>query len=307
MCALEGERILITGGSGSLGRVLTRILSFSSQVVVYSRNEERQFEMLQEIGNRNIEYVIGDIRDCQELTSALRGCTIAIHAAAMKDIIRCQRQPFQAILNNVYGTEALLKAALRNKIKKIIGISTDKAASPASVYGASKYIMEQLILEVSQIVDGQAYCIRFGNMIDSKGSLVPLWKKNPNRDLSVSDPEASRFFFTVEAAAKCIVQLLTFGKNGRIYIPKMKKAKIIKILQLLTGRKKFFTSGLCAGEKLHEMLVSEEERKFCFEEDDFFTLDYNKMNTNPPKILNSQWAEEIPQAELYRMIFSGAA
>jgi len=304
MCSLEGEKIFITGGAGSLGRMLARILSPSNQVVIYSRSEERQFEMQQEIGDRNIQYMIGDVRDCQELTRALQGCTIAIHAAAMKDILRCQRQPLQAILNNICGTRAFLEAAIQNRIGKIIGVSTDKAASPASVYGASKYLMEHLVLEASQTISGQAYCIRFGNMIDSKGSLVPIWKNNPNRNISISALGVSRFFFTVKTAATRVIQVLISGKNGLIYIPKMKQAKIIKILQLLTGKKEFLMNGLCAGEKLHEILVSEEERKFCFEEDDFFVLDYRKVNTCPPKIPTSEWAEEIPQEELYKMICS---
>lgn len=304
MYSLKNEKILITGGSGSLGKMLTKLLSPLNQIIVYSRNEERQFEMQKELGTTNIEYIIGDIRDYYTLSRALKGCSLAIHAAAMKDLVMCERQPTQTYLNNIEGSRVFLEAVLQSRIKKAIGISTDKAASPVNVYGASKYIMEKMFIEANQNEEQDFFCVRFGNMIDSRGSLIHSWKKNPSQEIKITHPEVSRFFFTTKEAAESVLYALQVGKKGIIYIPKMKKVKIIDILKLVTGEKEFKVIGLSPGEKLHEMLIGEEERRFCFDEGHFLVLNYAKTNDSPPLALNSEMAEEFSREELHRMIFS---
>lgn len=304
MYSIEREKILITGGAGSLGRMLTRLLSPFNRIVIYSRNEERQFEMQQELGSTNVEYVIGDIRDRYTLSRALRGCTIAIHAAAMKDLIMCERQPTQTYLNNIEGSRIFLEAVLQSEVKKAIGISTDKAASPINVYGASKYIMEQLFMEANHAQEQEFFCIRFGNMIDSRGSLIHSWKCNPDQEIKITHPEVSRFFFTIKDAAEAVTSVLEIGKRERIYIPKMKKTKIIDIIKLITGKTDFLVRGLFPGEKLHEMLIGEEERKYCFEEGRFLVIDPKNLNPSPPLALSSQTAEAFSEEELRKMIFT---
>lgn len=303
MYSIKDEKILITGGTGSLGRKLTALLAPQNQIIVYSRNEERQFEMQQEIRNANIEYFIGDIRDYNTLSRALGGCSIAIHAAAMKDLIMCERQPTQTYLNNILGTQVFIQAVLLSSVKKAIGISTDKAASPSNVYGASKYIMEKLFIEYSSF-EKTLFCIRFGNMIDSNGSLINSWKKNPNQEIKITHNEASRFFFTTKDAAKSVIHALEVGKSGMVYIPKMKKVKIIDILKMIAKKNSFEVIGLSPGEKLHEFLIGEQERSFCFDEGAFFVIKPNQTNHLPPEALSSEMAESFSQDELYNMIYS---
>lgn len=306
MYSVKGEKILITGGSGSLGRKLTQLLAPQNRIVIYSRNEERQYEMQQEIGTKNIEYFIGDVRDYHTLLRALRGCTLAIHAAAMKDFIMCECQPTQTYLNNVEGSKIFIQAVLNSYVKKAIGISTDKAASPSNVYGATKYIMEKLFIEYAGNGNQSLFCIRFGNMIDSKGSLVHSWKKNPNQEIKITDTEVSRFFFTTKNAADSIIHALMIGESGMIYIPKMKKVKIIDILKMITKKNSFEVIGLSPGEKLHELLIGEEERSFCFDEGPFFVIKQRKVNPNPPATLSSEVAEAYSPEQLYAMIYSQA-
>ena len=147
---MQNERILVTGGAGSLGQALTKILCKANEVVVYSRNEEKQFEMQQKIMSPNVSYFIGDIRDKYTLTQALRNCSMAIHAAAMKDMLMCEQQPTQCYLNNLEGSRSFLECVTQSSVRRVIGISTDKASAPTNVYGMTKYIMERMFLEANK-------------------------------------------------------------------------------------------------------------------------------------------------------------
>lgn len=275
---LKNETILITGGTGSLGQGLTKELMKNNKIIIYSRNEERQHEMRSNFNNKNLKFIIGDIRDYDTMKDALTNVTIAIHSAAMKDTIYCEEQPHQTILNNIEGSISFLKACKHNKsLKKVIAISTDKAASPSSVYGCSKYIMEKLFIESSQHVKFDMFVVRFGNLIDSKGSLINTWKADPKRDIKITHTDVSRFFFTIKEAKDTILDSIKLCSNGDIIIKKMKAAYIRDILKVITGKDTFDQIGLFPGEKLHELLLSENEAKFCVELDDYFIIS-NKKN-----------------------------
>ena len=296
---IKNEKILITGGAGSLGKELTKILCINNDIVIYSRNEERQFEMRQEFGDKNISYMIGDVRDEKTLTDSMRNCTIAIHAAAMKDTIVCENQAIQTCLNNITGSIAFLEAVKKTKtLKKVCGVSTDKAASPSSVYGCSKYIMEQIFREASKFSDCIVSSVRFGNMIDSRGSIITEWKMNPEKDIKITHMDVARFFFSVNDGAMTVIEALNHASNGELFIKKMKKAKIFNILKTITGRKKFDVIGLFPGEKVHEELLSANECSFCFESDDYYIVKPGKSNPNPPEIFSTLNASEYSDDEL---------
>ena len=307
MESFKESKILVTGGTGSLGQELVRKLAADNHVVVYSRNEERQYLMKQRLGAANISYLIGDVRDQEMLEYAMHGCEYVIHAAAMKDLIMCEAQPTQTCLNNIEGTKAVIRA-VRNVpgIKKAVAVSTDKAASPSSVYGCSKYIMEKLFEEADRVSDATFLSVRFGNMINSSGALISVWKNNPqmHADIKLTHPEIARFFFTISDGADTVLQAMSVGRGGEVFIKKMKKARIFNILRQITGRRDFEIMGLFPGEKVHEELVSQNEVHYCFEFGDYYVLRPNEVNPHPPEMFSTENAIEFSDAELRKLLES---
>jgi len=308
---LENKQILISGGTGSLGKELVKSLSENNKIVVYSRNEERQynFKTYLKVNNYNVDNIIfkiGDVRDTETLKYAMNGCEIAIHAAAMKDVIMCEEQPTQTVLNNIEGSKSFIRAVEQSfDVKKAIGISTDKAADPSNVYGMTKYIMEQLFVEASKNIKNVDFsCTRFGNMIDSTGSLITVWKENPTMDIKITHPEASRFFFKVSDAVQTVIDAITLGKDGDIYIPDMKKAKILNIIKLITKRENIEEIGLFPGEKIHEDLIGAVETKYCYKEGEYYIIRSGKVNNNSKiEPFSSLTAIEFTNDELERLIY----
>jgi UDP-N-acetylglucosamine 4,6-dehydratase len=304
---IKGHKIFITGGSGSLGHELAHQLSEHNQIVIYSRNEESQYNMQQTFHGKAVEFFIGDVRDRYSLELALGGCDLAIHAAAMKDLIMCERQPTQTFLNNIEGSKSFIEAIKRSDVKKAIAVSTDKAASPSNVYGASKYIMEKMFEEANRTSDKIFASVRFGNMIDSKGSLVFIWKNNPDKEYKLTHPEVSRFFFTLREGAETVVEALSKAEGGEIFIRKMKKAKIVNILKMITGRENFEIMGLYPGEKIHEDLLSKNEVNYCHEQSRYYVIRPDELNENPPEMFSTENAVEFTTEELGELIYSGGA
>lgn len=301
---ITGSRVLVTGGTGSLGRELARVLvDADNEVVVYSRNEERQYEMQKSLAGRRVEFFIGDVRDQSTLEYALSGCDVAIHAAAMKDLIMCERQPTQTVLNNITGSISFIQAVKNSRsVKRACGVSTDKAASPSSVYGCTKYVMEQLFHEAGRFSECVFSAARFGNMINSTGSLIGHWKANPRADIKLTHPEVARFFFTVNDAARTVIESIERATNGDIMIKKMKAARIYDILRLITGRTEFEIMGLFPGEKIHEELVSPNEVSYCHDQGDYYAIRPSVQNPTPPSMFSTANAVRFTDEELSALI-----
>lgn len=298
------KKILISGGTGSLGYELTRLcLKSGFRVVVYSRNEERQFEMEKSFSHPCLEFRLGDVRDTETLSESMRGCQWAVHAAAMKDLIMCEKQPTQACFNNIDGSRSFIRAAKQADVDRVIAISTDKAASPSSAYGATKYLMEKLFCEANVPKGPKFMSVRFGNIIDSRGSLIHHWKAFPEKEIFLTHPEVSRFFFSLKEAASFVLFCMMKGKPGEIFVKKMKKARIKDILELITKKKTFKIMGLFPGEKIHEDLVGDHEVAFCFEERDYFVIRPGVVNPAPPKPWNTECAPAFSRRQLETMIF----
>lgn len=305
MDCLKGSKILVTGGTGSLGQELVRRLCKNNYVVVYSRNEERQYEMRQKIGVENVKYLIGDIRDQETVEYAMNECDLVIHAAAMKDLVMCEEQPTQTCLNNIEGSKAIIRAVHNMKcVKRVVAVSTDKAATPSSVYGCSKYIMEKLFEEADQVSDATFLSVRFGNMINSSGSLISFWKANPlgHSEIKLTHPDIARFFFTVSDGADTVLEALTNGNGGEVLIRKMKKARIVSILKEITGRQDFEIIGLFPGEKIHEELVSQNEVHYCFDLGEYYVLRPKEVNLSPPTVFSTETAIEFTKDELRALL-----
>jgi UDP-N-acetylglucosamine 4,6-dehydratase/5-epimerase len=301
---MKNRTILITGGTGSLGKALATCLGKQNKLVVYSRNEERQYEMMKEFSNPRIIYRIGDIRDTETLKYALRGCDLLIHAAAMKDLIMIEEQPSQGVLNNIEGTRSVVQAVIETpSVKKAVAISTDKAASPSNTYGMTKYIMERIFIEADNNSDKDFVCSRFGNMIDSSGSLPMFWKKHPEMYVGITDPDMCRFFFTLRDAVDTVLYTIEHAKGGEIYIPKMKAAKILDILQIIFKKEEFDVIGLFPGEKIHEDLVGETERYFCFDVGKYYVLRPGIRNKKITEAFSTRNAELFNKKELKNILY----
>lgn len=302
---IKNQKILITGGTGSLGKALVNRLSKENKIVVYSRNEERQYEMKSEFNNPNVSFRIGDIRDTETLKYAMRGCDFVIHAAAMKDLIMIEDQPTQGCFNNIDGSQSVIQAVLETpSVKKAVGISTDKAASPTNVYGMTKYIMEKLFREADNNSDKTFVCTRFGNIINSRGSLIHYWREHPEKNVKLHHAEVARFFFLLDDAVDTVIDAIEKAEGGEVYIPKMKVAKIYDILKVIFKRDDFDIVGLSPGEKVHEDLVGEAEKYFTFDEGNYYVIRAGKINSNPVTAFSTANAELYTEEELEKLIYT---
>jgi len=284
---LEGKRILVTGGTGSLGktlvkRILRGELGKPEKVTVFSRDEAKQHFMRLEYlhpeaatddiiyqNSQNVlNFVIGDVRDYSSLLSAIRSADIVFHAAALKQVPSCEYFPFEAVMTNINGANNVVKAIRENdlKIEKVIGISTDKACKPINVMGMTKALQERILIEANRGCPETSFtCVRYGNVIASRGSIVPLFVEQvqKNSAITVTLPEMTRFLLSLDGAVDTVFAALTEGKPGETYIPKVPAAKIVDVAKALMGDKnlEIIYTGIRPGEKIHEIMVSEEE---CF-------------------------------------------
>lgn len=290
---------MVTGGTGSIGSEIVRcILKYEPKVVrIFSRDETKQFELEQDIGRPyNLRFLIGDIRDKERLKRAFNGIDIVFHAAAMKHVPACEYNPFEAVQTNVIGTQNIIDAALDNKVEKVIAISTDKAASPINTMGATKLLAEKLIIDANYYKGNCKTvfsCVRFGNVIGSRGSVVPLFEKQIQRGgpITITDPEMTRFMMTIPQAVDLVFKATKLARGGEIFIFKMPVVKLKDLAETMI--KKFAprcgyeienisikVNGARKGEKKHEKLMLEEEAQFAYETDEMFIViqqdDYNR-------------------------------
>ncbi len=284
---LEGKRILVTGGTGSLGQTLVRRLlrgemGKPSRVTVFSRDEAKQHYMRLDFMHRKtatddviyensqdlLNFRIGDVRDYSAILSALRECDVVFHAAALKQVPSCEYFPYEAVLTNIVGAQNVARAIRENtlSIEKVIGISTDKACKPINVMGMTKALQERVLIEANRdCPDTSFMCVRYGNVIASRGSIVPLFVEQvrKNQTLTVTLEEMTRFLLSLDKAVDTVFAAIDNGMPGETFVPQVSSAKMIDVAKALMGEKKLpivFT-GIRPGEKVHEIMVSEEE---CF-------------------------------------------
>ena len=284
---LEGKRILVTGGTGSLGqtlvsRLLTGEMGMPARITVFSRDEAKQHYMRLAFMHRTtatddiiykntdeiLEFRIGDVRDYAALTAALREVDIVFHAAALKQVPSCEYFPFEAVLTNIYGANNLARSIKENNfpVEKVVGISTDKACKPINVMGMTKALQERVLIEANRECPTTSFmCVRYGNVIASRGSIVPLFVEQAqnNKPLTVTMPEMTRFLLSLDRAVDTVFAVIDQGKPGETFVPKVPAANITDLAKAVMGEKELpivFT-GIRPGEKIHEIMVSEEE---CF-------------------------------------------
>ncbi|QYK51130.1 MAG: UDP-N-acetylglucosamine 4,6-dehydratase (inverting) [Anaerolineales bacterium] len=276
----KNQTILITGGTGSFGKACIRILQERYQpekIIIFSRDELKQHEM-REAGfdQENLRYFIGDIRDEQRLKRAMDGVNIVIHAAALKQVPACEYNPMEAIKTNILGTANVVEAALENNVEKVLALSTDKAVSPANLYGATKLAAEKLTVQ-SNAYSGDRptrfACVRYGNVVGSRGSVVPIFlRQREAGKFTITDERMTRFWLSLEQGVDFVLHCIEIMHGGEVFVPKLPSTTITDLAQAIAPDAKIEVVGIRPGEKLHEMLISEDEARSAVELESMYVI-----------------------------------
>jgi UDP-N-acetylglucosamine 4,6-dehydratase/UDP-glucose 4-epimerase len=328
----DGKKILITGGTGSLGQALTlRLLkSRVDSIRIFSRNEHKQIEMESQFNDSRLRFFLGDIRDYHRLERALEDVDIVFHAAALKHVTKIEYNPFEAIKTNVIGSQNVIDACIKTNVKKAVCVGTDKAVSPLNTYGATKLLMEKLFVTANNFLNKERYqtrfiALRYGNVLGSSGSVVPkiIEQIKNNKKITVTDPQMTRFSITMDEALDFILKATELGQGSEIFVPKLKAYSIIDLidaLQEMFGKTEQEIIGVRPGEKLHESLINREEMRYAWEYKDMYLVanplyplfhdnEIKSAYHNISKVENlveysSDEVEKIPKKELVNTIKS---
>ncbi|WP_158967725.1 UDP-N-acetylglucosamine 4,6-dehydratase (inverting) [Paraglaciecola sp. L3A3] len=277
----DNKSILITGGTGSFGKRFTAYLlkHYSpKKVIIYSRDELKQFEMQQEFDATPMRYFIGDVRDKERLISAMRDVDYVVHAAALKQVPAAEYNPNECIKTNIYGAQNVIDAAIDANVSRVIALSTDKAANPVNLYGATKLASDKLFVAANNIAGatGPRFAVvRYGNVVGSRGSVVPFYHKLLDQGvdvLPVTHEEMTRFWITLDEGVEFVVQNFQRMQGGEIFVPKIPSIRIIDLVESISGKRDYELVGIRPGEKLHEVMVPEEMAHHSLEFDNHYVI-----------------------------------
>ena len=278
---LTDKSILITGGTGSFGRQFVRTVLDRfrpKRVAVYSRDELKQYEMHQEFNAPCMRYFIGDVRDRDRLTQAMRGVDIVIHAAALKQVPAAEYNPMECVKTNVHGAENVIAAAIENEVERVVALSTDKAANPINLYGATKLVSDKLFVAGNNLAGGHRTrfaVVRYGNVVGSRGSVVPLFRDllaKGKRELPITDARMTRFWITLEQGVGFVLKSLDRMQGGEIFVPKIPSAKITDLAEAMAPAVPTSVIGIRPGEKLHEIMCPKDDSHLTLEFADHYVI-----------------------------------
>jgi len=262
----EKQSILITGGTGSFGKHFCRMMMERHHprvLRIYSRDELKQHEMRQIFGEETIRYFIGDVRDADRLRRAMEGCDMVVHAAALKQVPSCEYNPFEAVKTNIHGAENIIDAAIDVGVRKVVALSTDKAVNPVNLYGATKLCADKLFIQGNSYSGARGTrfcCVRYGNVIGSRGSVIPLFKEQKKTGrVTVTDRRMTRFWITLDQAVDLVVRAFCQMQGGEIFVPRIPSMRITDLAEAVAPGCEILDTGIRPGEKLHEILITEEE------------------------------------------------
>ena len=278
----QDKTVLITGGTGSFGQAFVNFLLKKRQppvMRIFSRDEFKQYQMQQDLsvkGAKRVRFLLGDVRDKDRLVRATQGVDVVIHAAALKQVTLGEYNPFEPIKTNILGSQNVVEAALDTGVKKAILISSDKAVYPINLYGATKLCAEKLFVQ-GNVYTGKSRgvfsVVRYGNVLGSRGSVVPVFKQQKgNGVLMVTDKQMTRFWITLEQACQLVENSLAKMRGGEIFVPKLPSVKVVDLAKTIAPRAKLRFTGVRPGEKLHEVLITEEESQRVKEYKDYYTI-----------------------------------
>lgn len=279
----NGLSVLITGGTGSFGRKFVETMLTEhrlKKLAVFSRDELKQHEMRQvypESRTSPMRYFIGDVRDRDRLYRALQGMDVVIHAAALKQVPALEYNPFEAVQTNIMGAKNIIDAAIDNKVKRVLALSTDKAVNPVNLYGATKLVAEKLFIQGNSYAgeEGTRFaCVRYGNVVDSRGSVVPVFRaQRESGEITVTDERMTRFWITLAQGASFVIRCVETMKGGEVFVPKIPSVSITDLAKALAPNCRTRIIGIRPGEKLHEVLISRDEAHYALELDDMFVVE----------------------------------
>lgn len=277
---LDNKTILITGGTGSFGQKFTEIALKNHKpkaIRIFSRGEYLQWEMSQKFKDERLRFFIGDVRDKERLSRAMNGVDIVIHAAALKQIPITEFNPIEAIKTNINGTANVVDTAIDNGIEKAILISSDKAVNPVNLYGATKLCAEKLFIQANSYVGDRKTrfsCVRYGNVVGSRGSVVPVFLEQKKTGvLTVTDEKMTRFWITLDQGVALVINSITNMHGGEIFIPKIPSMKIMDLVKAIAPEASVKITGIRPGEKLHEILLTQEEARRAKDLGDYFIIE----------------------------------
>jgi len=278
--------VLVTGGTGSFGKKFVEIMIdeyHPAKLIIFSRDELKQHEMRQlntaagnSFNHPSLRYFIGDVRDQQRLLRAMHGVDIVIHAAALKQVPACEYNPMEAIKTNILGSSNVIEAALDAGVKKVMALSTDKAVNPVNLYGATKLAAEKLFIQSNTYAAGSVTrysCVRYGNVVGSRGSVIPLFlQQRQNGKLTVTDLRMTRFWLTLDQGVRFVIRCSEQMRGGEVFVPKIPSTRIADMARVIAPQAELDVIGIRPGEKLHEVLVHEDEARTTVELEDMFVI-----------------------------------
>jgi len=293
---LKNKTLMITGGTGSFGQQCIKLLLKYNlkKIIIYSRDELKQFEMANKFNSTKLRFFLGDVRDRDRLELATKEVDIIIHAAALKQVPAAEYNPMESIKTNIYGAENVINACIKSNVKKVIALSTDKAANPVNLYGATKLCSDKLFVNANSLTgsgDTKFAVVRYGNVVGSRGSVLPyfqsLIQKNV-KSLPITDERMTRFWITLDRGVEFVLNSLNIMKGGELFIPKTPSINIVNLVKALDKKIKYHIVGIRPGEKLHEVLCPEDSARDTIEFKDYYLIrplsDFTKEINNNYKI-----------------------
>ena len=276
---LKNKSVLVTGGTGSFGKSFVKRLLKDDEVkkiIVFSRDELKQFEMQSDLDSPKMRYFLGDVRDFSRLKQATDGVDVIVHAAAIKQIPAAEYNPMEAIKTNIIGAENIVNAAIQNGISRVIALSTDKAANPANLYGATKLCSDKLMI-AGNVLAGRHptrfAVVRYGNVLGSRGSVIPFFKEQKVKGtIPITDVEMTRFWLTLDEGVDFVINSLSRMQGGEIFVPKIPSFKVTDVAKVVAPKVPTKIIGIRPGEKLHEVMITEDDSAFTREFEDYYAI-----------------------------------
>ena len=307
---LKGKSILISGGTGSFGTAMLKTLlkiADPKKIIIFSRDELKQYEMSQRFPENKypIRYFIGDVRDKDRVNRACVGVDIIIHAAAMKHVNAAEYNPTECIATNINGAQNIIDAAIHNEVSQVIALSTDKAANPINLYGASKLCSDKLFIAANNLVGKKVTrfsVVRYGNVAGSRGSVIPYFKSlslNNKKVFPITDTSATRFIIELQDGVNFVLQCFIDMTGGEIFIPKLASIKVIDLVKAFGEEYKYKVIGLRPGEKIHEVMIPQEESRNSIDMKDYYLIQPSLTWWNTKKFIKKIKNKGIPAAERF--------
>jgi len=279
MYTFDDKNILITGGTGSFGKAMIAKMLLNkkiNQINIYSRDELKQYELQNDLQDSRVNFILGDIRDYERLKQATQSVQVIIHAAAMKQIVAAERNPTEAIRTNIFGAENVIKAAHSTGVERVIALSTDKAASPINLYGATKLCSDKLFVNANlqESNSGTKFSVvRYGNVVGSRGSVIPLFLQQLKKPyFTITHQDMTRFWITLSKGVDFVQDCFTHMQGGELFVPKIPSFKVTDVAKVIDSNKEFKFIGIRSGEKMHETMITEDDSFNTYEYENYYVI-----------------------------------